>query len=274
MQHRLIAASLLLLILQPVASVADGAFKLPLCQDQKVSGWSFYCRSEPEDPEAPEEPEAPKETAAEPPKEAFPATEQIMAFRKRVDEVKYRAVLDPTEQNVLAYMEMNKMIAEKAGAFTDQWQRILYKTPHLDANTSYPLASAGVGVYQDQMRKAREATIRNVANEQGLIFVFEDPAVCGICRVQGEVLKAMESLYGISVLGVSRDGGSLETFPNAPVDSGRLKQLGLDSYPSPTLALVNPKTNSVDVIGSGLLTADQVLERVFVISEIPVGERY
>jgi conjugal transfer pilus assembly protein TraF len=60
------------------------------------------------------------------------------------------------------------------------------------------------------------------------------------------------------------------------IDDGRLAKMGLaaDKYPAPTMALINPQTKEIEVIGSGILTEDTILERVFVITQIPVGERY
>lgn len=255
---------------------ADRAFKLPLCEDEKASGWSFYCtREEPEEAEPEKEPTpAPTPPVEQPVAEKGPATQAMMAFRAKVDEIKYRAVLDPTPENVKAYMVINKQIAEQAGHFTDQWQRVLFSTPELDANVDYPLTATGINVYQDQLKAAREATLRKVAANQGIMFIFEDSARCGTCRVQGEVLAQMEKMYGVGILPVSRDGGQNESYPNAVADSGKLKQMGLEEYPSPTIALVDPQNQDVQVIGSGLLTADQILERVYVVEEVPVGERY
>lgn len=269
----------------PFVASADTAFQLDLCADSRTSGWSFYCKPPVEETVQEEQPDpepvvpvvvppAPPATedATEP--KPGPATIAILEFRAMVDDIKHRAVLDPTRENVLAYMEINKQIAEQAGAFTDQWQRILFETPHLDANVEYPLASAGIGVYQDQLKAARLASFKETAATKGILFLFEDPNACGICTVQGEVLAAMQDIYGVSILAVSRDGSTIPTFPNAVTDNGQLTSMGLDAYPAPTLAMVDPSTNEVSVIGSGLLTADQVLERVYVITEVPVGERY
>ena len=260
------------------ASFADSEpFRLDMCESRDTSGWSFYCRPPEPEPEEPiEEMVAPAPAPAPPPKEPAPltATEQMMEFRALIDETKHRAVLNPTRENVLAYMEINKLIGDKAGAFTDQWQRILFATPHLNANVDSPLAEAGIGVYQDQMLAAREAAFQRVANEAGILFIFESDERCGICRVQGDILRQLEERYGVSILAVSKDGGGNQSFPNAFVGNGRLEELGLQEYPAPTLALADPDTGGVAVIGSGLVTADEILERVFVITEIPVGERY
>jgi len=254
-------------------------FRLNLCGDRTTQGWSFYCQ----DPESPVEEEIvePEVVAALTPQAApeamepdLPATEEMMAFRAYIDEIKYRAVLDPTEDNVRAYIQAQQAMIDQAGTFTDQWQRIIFSSPELSVLDDYPMAAAGISVYQDQMREARENTFLQVANEAGIIFIFDDSAVCGLCRVQGEVLSQMEAFYGVTILAVSKDGGPNEHFPDAVTDEGRLADLGLQDYPAPTLALVNPNTGEIAVIGSGLITAEEILERVFVIVEIPVGERY
>ena len=277
MNKRLAFASFLSLMAADIAFAQSEPFRLDMCESRATSGWSFYCRPPAPEPEEPvEEMVAPAPAPAPTPEEPAPltATEQMMEFRALIDETKHRAVLNPTRENVLAYMEINKLIGDKAGAFTDQWQRILFETPHLNANVDSPLAEAGIGVYQDQMLAAREATFQRVANEAGILFIFEADQNCGICRVQGEILTQLEDRYGVNILAVSMDGGGNASFPNAFVDNGRLRELGLEDYPAPTLALADPETGGVAVIGSGLITADEILERVFVITEIPVGERY
>lgn len=255
---------------------ADG-FTLNMCDSPSTNGWSFYCTAP--DPEDPQEPidSAPEVVPAEPedaPIPEFPATDAMMAFRAHADELKYRAVLDPTPENVLAYMEINKEIADRAGDFTETWQRVLFATPHLNANVEYPLATVGANVWQDQMKAAREETFREVATEAGILFVFDGDAVCEICKVQGQILAQMEVQFGVTILAVSKDGGENAAYPGAFVDDGRLSELGLESYPTPTLALAKPDTQEIAVIGSGILTADQILENVHILTKIPFGERY
>jgi len=251
-------------------------FTLDMCESPSTKGWAFYCSDPvPEDGEITDEALPQPETAErleEGPE--YPATQAMMTFRAHADELKYRAVLDPTLENVLAYMEVNKEIADRAGDFTEAWQRILFATPHLNANVDYPLATVGANVWQDQMKAAREETFREVAREAGLLFIFDGDASCGICKVQGQILAQMEETYDVSILAVSKGGGSNAFYPSAFIDDGRLEEMGLADYPAPTLALAKPGTGDVSVIGSGILTADQILETVHTLTKVPVGERY
>ena len=279
MKFVLTIVSLILMWMTPVHAQSD-PFRITKCETRETGGWNFYCRDpEPEAEEVVPPPPMPEPVIApapepDPAPEEPTATEQMMAFRAHVDELKHRAILDPTPANVLAYMEVNKVIADRAGDFAEQWQRVLFETPHLNANVDSPLAAAGITVFQDQMKAAREAALVNVAQTSGIMFIFDGDDRCGVCRVQGEILAQMQVHFGIEVLAISKDGGANLHFPNAYVDDGRLAAMGLEEFPGPTIALVKPDTNEVAVIGSGLITADQVLERVFLITEVPVGEQF
>lgn len=241
------------------------------CQDDITAGWNFYCDPKPSEPEeeetqpAPPPPPAPKEPTA---------TEEILAYRAALDEIKYRAVLNPTEENVQTYMFAQQAMVDKAKEFTDQWQRIIFKTPALDANIRYPITSIGTNIYQDQMREAQEGAFVRAAENSGLLFVFEGPQTCGVCVPATQIVAGLRDEFSIDVLAVSADGITYPQFPDAVRDAGQLAALELTEFPKPILALIDPKTGAVDIIGSGLITKDQILERVRIITEIPVGERY
>lgn len=240
------------------------------CQDDITAGWNFYCDP---DPEETEEEETPPPPPVPIPTEQT-ATEELMAYRAALDEIKYRAVLNPTEENVQEYMFAQQAMVGKAKEFTDQWQRIIFKTPALDANINYPITSLGTNIYQDQMREAQESALITAAQNNGLLFVFEGPQTCGVCVPAAQIVANLRDEFNIDVLAVSADGITYPQFPDAVEDAGQLAALELTEFPKPILALVDPKSGAVDIIGSGLITKDQILERVRIITEIPVGERY
>ncbi len=276
------ARLILLLAIQAAAPMpahaegSDGA-TYGYCRDEVRIGWNFYCRPPTPEPEAEAAlPETPPPATAEPsglaPEPGY--TQRIEEFRRNLDELKYRAVLDPTAENVQAYMEAQQAMTRMATAFTDQWQRVLFQTPALDINTRFPISQMGGAVYQDQMRVARENSLRDAAANLGFMVIVEDAARCGLCTPQLEVVARMQTNFGIEVIVVSADGSFHPLFPNAQVDTGQLRALGLGESPRPTIALVEPRTGIVEPIGSGLLTEDVILERVHVVTQVPVGERY
>ncbi|WP_299775745.1 conjugal transfer protein TraF [uncultured Tateyamaria sp.] len=247
-----------------------------LCNGEEINGWHFYCDPEPApDPLKKVEPQ-PEQQAEEIPADPEPmtATEEIEAYRKYTDELKHRAILDPTPENVEAYMRANMEMAQMASRFAAVWQRVLFQTPELDANTRRPLTQMGTNIYQDQKNAAEEAALRRAASEAGFLFVYDDPVECRICLAQAEILVGMRDAYGIEILAVSTDGSPMQGFPEAVPNEGQLEALGIDDLPRPFIAIVETETGEVSLIGGGLLTADQILDRVYVVREVLVGERF
>ena len=258
-----------------VTFAQEGAFE---CTDQKTTGWHFYC-----DPEVPQEeelqetkpqPKPEPEKPSEPSSPKITATMQVEAFREALVEIKNRAIIDPTPDNVLHYMRAQKQATEMASKFTDIWQRVLLETPDLDANLDRPLTQMGQAIYNDQRKNVEEGALRRAASEAGLLFVFEDPVACRLCYAQGEILKRMAEFHGVTVLAVSADGTGMDSFPDARIDNGHLENLGLNDLPRPLVAVVNPASNEVTLLGFGLLTEDQLLERIYIQREVDPGTRY
>lgn len=242
------------------------------CDDQRTKGWNFYC-----DPNAvdEEEPEAAAELPpAPPPAPPKTYTEQIEEYRAQLDELKHRAILEPTSDNVVAYMEAQAAMVRQAGLFTEVWQRSLFANPNLDANVDRPLSQIGSNLYQDRLDVDRDAAFQTATTERALMFVYDGSPSCLVCSTQGEVLQALVQQYGVSVLAVTRDGIVLPTFPDSVTDQGEVQKLGFADVPSPFLALVEPRSGQVDLIGAGLMTQDIVLDRIRIITSIPEGELY
>ncbi|WP_373634741.1 conjugal transfer protein TraF [Yoonia sp. SS1-5] len=263
-------------LIMSTPALADGSPQTPLrgfsCDDTRTRGFNFYC-----DPAAVEE-EVPEVPAVDPPPPP-PAptktyTEQIEEYRRDLDELKHRAILEPSTENVQAYMQAQAAMVRQAGLFTEVWQRSLFSNPSLDANVSRPLSAIGENLLQDNLDVEREAAFTNATSERALMFVYEGAGTCLVCETQGEVLRQLTDQYGVAVLAVTRDGVSLPTFPESLPDQGQIANMGLEEVPSPFLALVEPRSNAVDLIGAGLMTQDIILDRVRIITSIPEGELY
>lgn len=257
----------------PSARAEDG-HAFGFCADSIQVGWNFYCdparKPKPPAPKTePRNPEAPRPEVA-----SFPATEAIEKARKELDELKNRAILEPTPENLSAYMFAQKAMVDQAGRFADVWERVLFRTPDLDANQTYPLSQMGGEVFQDEKRVKWEEALRQASDNLGFMVVVTDEKTCPLCAKELEVIKLMQKNYGITPLIVAKDGSKHPLYPDAQADTGQLRALGLDTHPTPFIALVEPRSGRVEPLGSGLLTEDVILERVFVISQVPEGQRY
>lgn len=253
------------------------------CKDRDTVGWNFYCQDSIPEEEPDEEPlptpiiapsPPPPEQPVEEDEEPLSYTDQMMAFRANIDELKHRAILVPTPENVQAYMRAQNEAVEMAGLFTEVWQRNLFSNPDLDANVKRPLNTVGSQMRQDQRNAERESALNYAATEMGLLYVYEGPTRCLVCETQSQIIADMVARYDIEVLAVSGDGHISQHFPQSVVDQGQLARLELLDYPRPLFALVDPQSDGVTLIGAGLMTQDVLLERVRIIVSVPEGELY
>ncbi|XP_043212676.1 protein TraF-like [Amphibalanus amphitrite] len=242
------------------------------CNDGIQDSWHFYCDPEPEpeeellpEPEAASAPPAPE--PREEPEEILTARERLAIFSERVEEAKAEAILNPTVENLVAYMRIQKEMIDRAENFQKTWQLALFGTPDLDHNTVYPLTNPGVFDYQDRQRLEREAKLAEISQSHVIMFVTEHPDICYTCETQTGIVRELIDQHATAVFVVSKDGYRYAAFPDAEIDRGQLESLGLADNPTPFFAIIEPATGEVSQIGHGLLTRDQILDRVLRVME-------
>jgi len=111
-------------------------------------------------------------------------------------------------------------------------------------------------------REAQEQTLAELSRDYGLMFFFRSD--CPYCHQQAPVLRLLERNYGLPVMGVSMDGGTLPQFPDARRDNGISMTVsnGQGIQMVPALFLVHRETRQAVPIGSGALAIDEIIERI------------
>lgn len=244
------------------------------CKDGIQDSWHFYCDPEPEpepevmpeEPQAAAPPEAPRPPEEEP-EELMTARERLAVFSERVEEAKAEAILNPTIENLTAYMTIQKEMIDRAENFQKQWQLALFGTPELDHNTVYPLTNPGAFDYQDRRRLEREAKLAEISQSHVIMYVTENPEVCYTCETQNGIVRDLIEQHATAVFVVSKDGYRYEDFPDAEIDRGQIESMGLSESPTPFFVILEPTSGTIHQIGHGLLTRDQILARVLTVME-------
>jgi len=85
-------------------------------------------------------------------------------------------------------------------------------------------------------------------------------------------LKFLSEQYGIAVFPVSLDGGGLPEFPNPSRDNGMAASIGTSVVP--LVVLGNIKDRRLLPIGSGVLSAQEIVERIYILTQTRPGELY
>ena len=218
--------------------------------ERKAEGWHFY---EPlEVPQEKTEEDTPSPQAPE---------ERLKAFKAEVERLKQVAVMEPTFENVKAYMVIQKELMDKSEAFTSKWMEVVFTTPSLDYSVEHPTSQSGRHVYLDQQKQKMDQEVYKLAQSHGLFFFVSSS--CSYCKKFAPIVKAFSQQYGWEVMAISMDGTTLPEFPDAVNDNGISAKLGVESLP--TLLAVNPQTEEIIPLSNGLSSQQQILDRIRVL---------
>lgn len=215
---------------------------------QHREGWFWYRDPLPPKPRPPSiTPKKPKDLA------------DFESLQQRLEELKRVAVMNPSDTNLLAYMRFQRMVMDKSQVFADRWQRLVWSAPELDYGLSgRPTNAMAINVFDDQQRDRDAQTVRTLAATHGLIFVFRSD--CPFCHRFAPILKRFEQDYGMTVLAISLDGGTLPDYPDARPDNGMAARLNATAVPA--LYLTAPARREIRPVGFGLMSMSDLLERV------------
>lgn len=221
--------------------------------ERKAEGWHFY--ESIVKPEPKKEEEKNEETVVK------GAAEQLEDFKKELDRLKAVAIMQPSYENVKAYMKIQKELVDKSSRFASRWQEVIYTTPSLDYTVQHPTSQAGRHVYLAEKKKNMDLEVQSLSQTHGLFFFFSGS--CAYCKKFAPIVLDFAQRYGWGVIAVSTDGSRLPEFPDAVDDNGIASKLGVEFVPS--LFAVNPESQEVIPLSHGFSSQDQILDRIRVL---------
>lgn len=243
----------------PLVSTRDGEDAF-YCEQRKLGYW-FYCRK-PRPPEQEEPPAAP----------AASATGRLDAITAELRELKARAILEPTPANVTAYIRFQREQLDRASLFSDVWQRAIWQDPELDYTLQRPVSTLGKRQWQDARSAERDAVMAGLSGRYGLFYFFAQS--CGACEVMSPIVKSVAGTWHIAVRAISTDGGSSRHFPNYTVETNQRARMGLEPRVTPAVVLWDAAKNRAIPIGYGVMSADELQDRIYLLTSKEAGRDY
>lgn len=180
------------------------------------------------------------------------------------------AVMIPTEKNIKNYLDAWHMTMDKGTVFADQWRRVVWKNPEYDYSLKSPVNNTAVRTNNQAKDQDRSNYMREIAKEHGLIFFFRSD--CPYCHQYAPTLKMLSEMYGIEVLGVSIDGGGLPEFPNPRDGRAVAHKWGIEKVPATFIA--SKKTGERAPVGFGLMSLQEVIERIWTLTNTQPGQDF
>ena len=243
----------------PLVSTRDGEDGF-YCEQRKLGYW-FYCRK-PRPPEQEQPPAAP----------AASATERLDAITAELRELKARAILEPTSVNVTTYIRFQREQLDRASLFSDVWQRAIWQDPELDYTLQRPVSTLGKRQWQDSRSAERDAVMAGLSGRYGLFYFFAQS--CGACEVMSPIVQSVAATWRVTVRAISTDGGPSRHFPNYTVETNQRSRMGLEPKVTPAVVLWDAAKNQAIPIGYGVMSADELQDRIYLLTSKEAGRDY
>ena len=228
-------------------------------------GWFWYDDPLPERKEGPKPKSKAVPTISAPtaPRKASELVE-FEALQKRVEDLRNIAIINPSEQNIRNYLDIQNFVIEKASTFADVAQRVIWATPELDPTvTGRPVNAKALEVFDREQAGARTNTVAQLSQTHALFFFFRSD--CPYCHQFAPLLRDFEAKFGLKIVPISVDGGGLPEFRNPRVDNGIARTLDVRQVPA--LFLAEPRGGKITPIGYGVLSESELLERIYVVTQ-------
>lgn len=249
-----------------LAQTADAAQAIAqdpfYCGERKLGTW-FYC----------DKPKAEvKDAVAAPAPPAEPTLSAVERLKKLTDELaelKAAAILEPSPDNVTAYIQFQRQQLDRSSLFADVWQRQIWQNPALDYTLMRPQSTLAKRALTDARNSERDVVMAQLAERYGVFYFYSSS--CAACDIASPIMKAVSDKYGMNVLAVSMDGGPNNAFGTYAVNTGQYEKMGLEGGQVPALVLFDSVTKQPIPIGYGILSQDEIMDRIFQLTQVAVG---
>ena len=194
-------------------------------------------------------------------------TEQLRVELKRREDL---AVMHPTEDNLKSYLELSTYMQDKASEFSDAWRRVVWQNPQFDYSLRNPHNNAAIPIQRQALDDRKQQALQDLSKEHGLIFFFRSD--CRFCHAMAPTLQRLTATTGIEVLAVSIDGGGLKEYPNFTDGRHVAAQWGVTAVPA--LFIASKITHEHAPVGFGMVSLEELTNRIFVLTNTSIGEMY
>lgn len=265
MMHVARLVSALALSLMAVAAPAQPEMRTPdpfYCEERRLGTW-FYCDDTREAVEPPQ--------AAPPPIQS--SRQRLDGIGEQLEELRARAILQPSSENVAAYIRYQQEQLARAAEFADVWQRTVWQNPELDYTLERPVNSLARREWTRARTADREAALHAISQRYGVFYFFSSG--CEACAVAAPIVKGVSDRFGLTVVAVSVDGGPSNAFPEYLVDTGQFEAMGLaQGGQVPALVLYDTVERRPVPIGFGIMAADDIMNRIYTLTAIEPGSDF
>lgn len=232
------------------------------CHGQEKFNW--YCEEEAKPAKPPKGKPAPDADAT---KEDI-AVKELDKIVKDLDAKRALAVVHPSPENVKNYMTAQKVEVDRAAYFADVWRRVLWQNAALNEELKNPMNNSAIKVSAREREAKQNDTMTELAKDWGIFFFYRGD--CPFCKHMIPTLQWVTRQYDMTIMPISMDGTTIEGLPPSVRDNGLSARLGVEAVPMYVLG--NVKTHKMVILGSGVLSLQDFVERIYVLTQTKPGD--
>ena len=190
---------------------------------------------------------------------------------KTVEELKQEAkrrldvaVMEPTKENITAYLAVNTLMLEKSTVFAQKWKETLWANPGFDHTVVHPNANFAQVALKDEAKSEKADILKELSTHAGLVILVQSG--CSFCSLMAPVIQKLQQETGIRALAISIKGDVAHEWPGAKLDNGIVKRLmtlsGSVPTVTPAIFLVDRKGEQAQLVASGALSLEDLKDRL------------
>lgn len=190
---------------------------------------------------------------------------------KTVDELKLEAkrrldvaVMEPTKENITAYLAINTLMLEKSTEFAQRWKETLWTNPRFDHTVVHPNANFAQVALKDEAKSEKADILKQLSSRAGLVILVQ--AGCSFCSLMAPVIQRLQQETGIEALAISIKGDVSSEWLGAKPNNGIVKRLmslsGSVPTVTPAIFLVDRQGQQAHLIASGALSLEDLKDRL------------
>lgn len=182
-------------------------------------------------------------------------------IRDKQKELLELAISNPTEENVRAYLYVNRLMLDKADEFARISKKVTDSDPMLSESVRVPISALARQQVLWQIDRAKEGIIKDLSRKAGIWMFFDSS--CAFCQSQFQVTKMLEEKYNMQVRYISTDGGVIGGMKSRQVryDRGGQRARSMGIQLTPATVLVAPP-DRMAVVAHGAMSLSELEQKI------------
>lgn len=226
------------------------SFSTKVCEEYGL-GPNWYCKAHTErKSNIPE-----LQTADDIMKQNIAPEEKAIRLNQLWEVQQKRAVITGEKKDLENVLQTQTLVAKLSIDFAKKMVRLTQTDSRFSKSESY-YHNVSDEFIEDAKR---ESVLGEVRNRYAIAFIYNTG--CPYCERQLPILLSLKERYGLSLLGISVDGGIYSGMDQNMVDKTAVNDPNIQSFP--TIMLLDTKREKRIFISKGLTTGDQLENLVF-----------